>query len=227
MNKFWSVLFYVLAVSGARATDWGNTQPILDSLISKYESLPNYHTVFVDELIFHNGSVDTYRDTTIAFSSGDSSLLKTQSMVVLNTHQYSLRINYDTEEMYYQDMSAPGSKPAKGSELKVAGMMKMLEICDSLRLTSNASNNRAIEAYLEGSMVPKTKMIFDNNYLIKQIWRYYADDEEYQAQRIRFLVFEAFDSADAGVFDIGQYISLSTMTPVGQFSSYTLYISSE
>lgn len=195
-----------LVCSNTYGIEWNGARPIVDKMLSYYETHPNYSMVIFDEWVKSDGGRESVGDTIVAHKYRDYGYIKNGHRIQVYTEQFDIYINDKDKTMNVREVSQEELSEIAKMVPSMATVMKYFELCDSARIISAGSDMHTVDFYFTHPLVNKARMLIDASGRVKELYRYYTKPEEYIAQRTVFVLMEPLKSPSIEEFRQDSYI---------------------
>jgi len=206
------------------AIDWGNTKPIVDSMLLHYQNNKNFQSVVTDEWIRTDGSAETIGDTIFAFKYNSFGYTKNAHNVQVFTDHYDIYINNLDSTIIVHEMTPENIQKIEQMMPTMEVVIRAFSLCDSARLVSSVNGVNTIDFYVTHSLINKSRIKIDANGWIRDIWRFYTNNAEYMSQHTKFVVIDALSTNDIPELKQDRYIikTGNILIPSQNYHNYEL-----
>lgn len=220
------ILFIVLFIplSQTYAIDWGTTKPTIDSMLLHYENHKNYKTVIVDQWLKTDGTYESVGDTIFAFKYNAFGYLRNGEKTQVFTNTHDIFINNEAKTIIVQSVTSEDIEKIEKTMPTIQTAIQAFMLCDSARLISNLNGEKTIDFYINNPLINRSRLVIGSNGWIKEIWRYFANNDEYTAQYTKFVLMDELNTSNLIEFNQNNYIQINgtVYTPSSQYQGYTL-----
>lgn len=229
--KYLSILFIVgLFSRTSYGIEWNGARPIIDKMLSYYETHPNYSMIIFDEWIKSDGTREAVGDTIFAHKYNDYGYIKNGPQIQIYTEQYDIHINEYDKTMNVRGVGKEELAEISKKIPSMAAVMKYFELCDSSRIVKADADAQTIDFYFNHPLMNKTRMVIDKTGKVKELYRYYTRPDEYIAQHTVFVLVEPLNSPSIEALKQDNYIQVTKtkkevdIHPAGRYKDFSLQL---
>ncbi len=226
-----SILFVVsLFSNNSYAMEWNGARPIIDKMLSYYETHPNYSMIIFDEWIKSDGSREAVGDTIFAHKYNDYGYIKNGPQIQVYTEQFDILINEDQKTMNVRGVGKEELVEISKMIPSMATVLKYFELCDSSRIIKTDADVQIVDFYFNHPLMNKTRMVIDKTGKVRELYRYYTKADEYIAQHTVFVLVEPLDSPSIEVLKQDNYIQVTKtkkevdIQPAGKYKDFNFQL---
>lgn len=217
-------LVLVFCIQKLFAIDWGTAKPVVDAMLLHYQENKNYQSAIADQWIKTDGTTESVGDTIYAYKYNDFGYMKNGAKVQVFTDHYDIYIDNVDSTVFVQEVTAEAIRKIEQTIPTMETALQAFTYCDSARLVSNVNGIKTVDFYINNPLINKSRIVIDSNNWIKEIFRYYTNNDEYVSQHTTFVVIDALTTGNLPVLKENTYVSKinGNLVPVGIYSNYRL-----
>lgn len=227
LRLFSMLLIFSLLSDRSFAMQWNDVRPIIDKMLSYYESCQDYSMVVYDEWMLSDGNKEAVGDTVFVHKHGDYGYVKDGHRRQVYTPKLDIHIDDEDKTMTVRAVSPEELAATAQMMPSMDAAIHHFELCDSAKIIAEDSEIYTVDFYYTHPLVNRTRMVIEKlSGRIKEMYRYFTQPEQHLAQHTIYVKMEALKTSSIPEFDSNNYVriiqenKILKIYPVGQYRDY-------